>query len=103
MKAQKAGEEELGRAIRKAMDLGRYVILPHARQRCRERQVDDLDIQFVLEHGRRVKARDKYDSFLDAWSYCLEGQTLDERSLRVIIALLEHLVVVTVVVLEEKK
>lgn len=73
-----------------------------ARQRCRERQLDDLDIAFVLEHGRRVKARDRYDSLLEGWSYCLEGQTLDERSLRVIVVLLEQLGVVTVVVIKKK-
>ncbi len=81
---------------------GDYLILPHARIRCTQREVSAVDIEYALEKGRRIKRRDRFDEGLQRWSYAYEGNNIDGEFLRVIIAFIQKLVVVTVVKLGEK-
>lgn len=60
---------------------GRYRILPHARQRCDERDVSAADIEHAVAQGHRVRARDRFEQAWSAWSYCFEGKTLDDGRL----------------------
>ena len=97
MKEQKLKELILIGQVKKAIETGEYVILPHARIRCIERDVAPADIEYVLEKGRRVKSRDRFDENLKRWSYCFEGRTIDKKPTRVIIAFIEKMAIVTVV------
>lgn len=96
-KPPKHSETTLLSVVRNALEAGDYVILPHARQRCLERDVSAPDIEFVLLHGRRVKSRDRFDSSWQRWSYGFEGKTVDGDELRVIVVLLDQLGIVTIV------
>ena len=98
-KSPKADEQVLREAVHVAIETGEYIILPHARQRCRERDVSAMDIEFVLAHGHRAKARDRFAPSLRRWSYGFEGRTIDGNQLRVIVAILERLGIVTVVII----
>lgn len=83
--------------VRAAINDGEYRILPHARQRCSEREVSAPDIENALESGRHVARRDRYDEAYADWSYCFEGPSVDGVDLRVVVAFDEWMLIVTVV------
>ena len=85
------------------MASGRYRILPHARQRCTERDVAAADMENVLEAGHRVRVRDRFEEPYAAWSYCYEGKAIDGENLRVVVAFEDWMLVVTVVRLSDNK
>lgn len=87
--------------VREAVTSGEYRILPHARQRCTERDVSAPDIENALEGGRHVPRRDRYDEPSGGWSYCFEGRTVDEKPLRVVVAFEDWMLIVTVVRLDD--
>lgn len=97
MKAPKLERQELLDRVAQALATGEYRVLPHARQRCSERDVSVPDIEAALEQGHHVPRRDRYDDRLASWSYCLEGHSVDRESLRVIVAFEGWMLVVTVV------
>jgi hypothetical protein len=85
--------ERVGEAVRS----GRYRILPHARQRCGEREVSAPDIENALEQGHPVARRDRFETGTSDWSYCFEGPSVDGNPLRVVVAFEGWMLVVTVV------
>jgi hypothetical protein len=97
VKASKLDRQELLGRVANAVQTGEYRIMPHARQRCSERDVSVPDIEFALEHGHYVPRRDRYDDQFGSWSYCFEGESIDGQPLRVILALDDWMLVVTVV------
>lgn len=103
MKAPKLDRRELIRLVREAVASGSYRILPHARQRCSEREVSAPDIECALENGHPVPRRDRRDLVAGDWSYCFEGRTMDEELLRVVVAFEDTMLVVTVVRLETRE
>jgi hypothetical protein len=96
-KLLKIEEKSLIDGVKKSIATGNYIILPHARIRCTEREVSAADIEYVLEKGRRVKVRDRFDKQLQRWSYAYEGNSIDGEPLRVVIAFIQKLAIVTVV------
>lgn len=96
----KIDEKKLINDVKESIISGDYIILPHSRIRCIERDVSAADIEHVLELGKRVKKRDRFDASLQRWSYAYEGLSIDGELLRVIITFLPKLAVVTVVKLE---
>ena len=103
MKTPKLMRAELLERVVEAISSGRYVILPHARQRCSERDVAAPDIEHALEKGHPVPKRDRYEEAYRSWSYCFEGPTVDEVPLRVVVAFEASMLVVTVVRLDEQE
>ncbi len=96
----KLEKEELVARVAEAVANGTYRILPHARQRCDERDVAAADIECALEMGHPVPRRDRYDAIAGDWSYCFEGCTVDDDTLRVIVAFEDWMLVVTVIRLD---
>ena len=97
MKLIKVDEKSLINNVKKSIATGDYIILSHARIRCTERDVSAADIEYALEKGRRIKVRDRFDEVLQRWSYAYEGNSIDGEPLRVIIAFIQKLAIVTVV------
>jgi hypothetical protein len=93
----KLERNELVGRVREAIASGWYRILPHARQRCSERDVSAADIECALERGHPVPRRDRFDRVAGDWSYCFEGTSVDEDRLRVVVAFEDTMLVVTVV------
>ena len=91
-KLLKTDEKFLIDKVKKSIATGDYIILPHARIRCTEREVSAADIEYALERGRRMKVRDRFDEVLQQWSYAYEGNSIDGEPLRVIIAFIQKLV-----------
>jgi Domain of unknown function (DUF4258) len=100
-KKPKFERSELIGRVHDALQTGKYWILPHARQRCTERDVSATDIEVALEARRHVPRRDRFDVSAGDWSYCFEGPTLDGEPLRVIVAFAESMLIVTVVRLDD--
>ena len=96
-KPGKLDEKLLAAIVEKSIATGDYIILPHARIRCTQRDVSAADIEYALEKGRRIKKRDRFDEGLQRWSYAYEGNSIDGEHLRVIITFVKKLAVVTVV------
>jgi hypothetical protein len=88
--------------VHEAVASGEYRILPHARQRCSERDVAAPDIENALMTGRHVPRRDRYDEPYQAWSYCFEGASVDSDALRIVVSFDDWMLVVTVVRLGDK-
>lgn len=103
MRPVKLERHDLVAKVQDAISTGRYRILPHARQRCTERQVAAPDIEYALECGHPVPRRDRYDEGGRSWSYCFEGPTVDREPLRVIVAFEDLMLVVTVVRLTARR
>ena len=96
----KLAKDELFAQVAQSVTEGTYVILPHARQRCTERDVAAPDIEEALSKGRYTPRRDRYDEDLCSWSYCFEGRAVDGDRLRVVVAFEDWMLVVTVVRLD---
>ena len=99
----KIAEAELAQRVLQAVTSGRYRILPHARQRCTERDAAAADIENVLDAGHRVRVRDRFEGHYAAWSYGYEGKAIDGEQLRVVVAFEDWMLVVTVIRLNESK
>ncbi len=97
MNPPKLPRAELLQRVAEAISSGNYVILPHARQRCSERDVAAPDIEHALETGHPVPRRDRFDDAYDSWSYAFEGPTVDDTPLRVVVAFDGPMLIVTVV------
>jgi hypothetical protein len=97
VKGPKLETGELRKMVTEAITTGQYRILPHARQRCTERDVSAPDIEVALGKGRHVARRDRYDERHGSWSYCFEGSSVDEEPLRVVVSFEGWMLVVTVV------
>ena len=93
----KLADDLLAQRVSHAVATGRYRILPHARQRCSERDVAAADIEYALVAGHRVRARDRFERNYEAWSYCYEGEAIDGEALRVVVAFDGWMLVVTVI------
>lgn len=103
LRSPKLDPEDLSKRVAEAIATGRYRILPHARQRCTEREVSAPDIANALERGHPVPRRDRDDEGPASWSYCFEGPTVEEEPLRIVVAFEAWMLVVTVVRLGGKE
>ena len=99
----KLARGELVKRVAESVASGQYRILPHARERCRERDVSVPDIECALEHGHPVPRRDRFDTVAGDWSYCFEGRSVDDEALRVVVAFEGWMLVVTVVRLDTRE
>ena len=79
--------------IKKVMDeirrIGRERVVPrpHAISRERTRQIDRADWEYVLfESGKYIRGHDRYCNNRKSWSYRIEGLTIDDWVLRVVVA-----------------
>lgn len=81
------------RRIKRLWDEGNVIVLPHARKRMAERDLDLLDIQHVVRYGNIVE-HSKPDHL---WRYKITGKALDKRTASVLVEIDAHsLIVVTV-------
>ena len=97
MRTPKLARQDLLDRVSRAIETGRYRILPHARLRCNERRVSAPDIEAALQAGRYIPRRNRYDERHRDWSYCFEGASVDGDPLRVVVAFADCMLVVTVV------
>lgn len=84
--------------IRDHLEADHYRFTVHAEERCAERAVTDVEVEFVLRNGWHEKRKDKFDDAHQAWNYAIRGQTLDaDKDLRVVISFDEDMLIITVI------
>ena len=76
--------EKVLELVQQCIKEGRWYDTRHATDRQSERSISRLEIKQALNRGRHVPSRDRYDAM--GWSYAIEGKTVDNRFLRIIVA-----------------
>lgn len=71
--------------VRARVDGGLLRYSTHASERMDEREITEFEVESVLSSGSWVKRRDRYEEEHKSWSYCFEGDSIEERSLRIIV------------------
>jgi ribosomal silencing factor RsfS len=90
--------------IRQKARSGEFIILPHAMQRKKERDITVVDIIHVLIHGEHEESKDQYQIKYRTWNYAVRGKTLDNRDLRIAVSFDENqLLIITVFRLGRRK
>lgn len=77
--------------IRKCLDQGKYLPRNHARERQEERNIELVDVKFVLKNGYHEKRKTTFSEEFNTWKYAIRGRTLDEVDIRVIVAFDENI------------
>jgi hypothetical protein len=89
-------DNELLKKVREHIGNGTYRISRHALE---EMEADDLtipDIKHVLINGRRAKEKDMYSNEWQGWKYAIQGKTMDNKEIRVIVAFEKQMLIITV-------
>lgn len=84
---------------KKCIDAGNYLPTFHAECRQLERNITLLDALYVIKHGYREPKHDQYKVEWQSWNYALQGTTLQNETVRVIISFDEttRLLIITVI------
>lgn len=86
-----------------AVKAGRLLYSDHANNRMRERGIIKPEVEFILNHGHHEARKDQLNEEFSAWDYAIRGKTLDGRSLRVVVAVIDpNVLVVTTIDLDKK-
>jgi hypothetical protein len=72
-----------------------YLETEHAKQRMRERVITRQEVWHVLVNGWREPRKDTWSEEFNEWKYAMRGTTLDGRVLRVIMAVVNSVIVIT--------
>lgn len=78
---------ELTRIVRESVAAGRFRPSKHAFDRMQERRVTIAEALQVLKVGHHKPSKDEYDEDEKEWNYAFEGKTVDDRPLRVPVAI----------------
>ncbi len=103
VKPRKKTDKELWKLITQKIENVEYLILKHARERQKQRNITDLDILDILEnkkkrHRRRNKKKDQYQENFSDWSYCIEGFDLNGEKIRIAISFDEKMMLIITVI-----
>ena len=81
--------------VREYVQRDKWSFSQHAFQRKMERDIDVLDVSYVLTHGYHESRKTKYNEARNSGNYAIRGVTLDGVDIRVIVTFipLECLVV----------
>jgi hypothetical protein len=89
--------KNLLREIKEHLENGTYILTEHAAERLSERRVRLTDVLYVLEKGQHERKKDSFDRENQCWKHAIRGKTIDRIDIRVIVALKNDLVIITVI------
>ena len=89
--------KNLLKEVKEHLRKGTYILTEHAAERLSERRVHLTDVLHVLENGQHEQKKDSFDGEYQCWKYAIRGKTTDRIDIRVIIALKNDLVIITVI------
>ncbi len=89
--------EKLLDKIREFIRKEKYRFTAHAIERRVQRAISVQDTRYVLTHGFHEKSKTTFDERNKAWNYAIRGKTLDNKDLRIIVAIDEELIIITVI------
>ena len=101
-KPHKKTDKVLWELLTHKISIGSYIFLKHAKERLRERCINDIDVIDILEDRinrkrRRNKSKDTYETGHHDWNYCIEGRDLEGHKIRIIISFDSNLMLVITV------
>jgi adenine-specific DNA methylase len=81
---------------------GAYNFVLHARKRLQEREVTIQEVMQIIRDGYHEARRDEFKPEFGEWNYAIRGKTLDDRKLRLAIAIKSGgMLVITAIDLEK--
>jgi len=87
-----------------AVENGQLLYSSHASARMGERNIIKPEIEYVLETGHHEARKDKFNEDFGSWDYAIKGKTVDNRYLRIIIAIIHpNVLIVTAIDLTRGK
>lgn len=95
--------ENVLRRAKQCIAKGLYRYTAHAEVRKLERSITEEDALYVIENGWLVPNRDDFCEVYRNWKYALEGKTLQDELLRVIIGFDENMLLIITVMNISKK
>lgn len=96
-----AKHEKVIETVRTAVAERRVFLTDHANERLAERNITASEMRYVLLNGFHEAKKDRFDLLHAEWDYSIRGKTVDERALRIVIAISSPgIIVVTAIDLE---
>jgi len=91
--------EDVAEIVAARVEAGRWRLSGHAESNMQKREVIQPEVRKVLTSGRRHSDYDEWKPEYESWNYALQDETVDRRTLRVIVAFApnDDVVVVTVI------
>ena len=89
--------ENLIEAIKQHLETGNIRFSEHAITRKKERRISPQDAVYVLRNGYHEKRKTTFDELNNTWKYAVRGKTLDKEDLRIVVAIVDEVVVITVI------
>lgn len=90
--------------VRAAVENGQLLYSSHALARMGERNIIKPEIEYVLETGHHEARKDKFNEDFSSWDYAIKGKTVDNRHLRIVIAVIDpNVLIVTAIDLTRGK
>jgi len=87
-----------------AVKAGQLLYSDHANERLRERMIVKPEVEAILTNGHHEARKDQFSERHAAWDYAVRGKTVDGRSLRIIVALIDpKMLIVTAIDLDKKE
>lgn len=87
-----------------AIRSGYVLYTSHANIRMRERRIIKPEVEHILTHGHHEAKKDQFNDEFRSWDYAIKGKTLDGRTLRIIIAVVDpNILVITTIDLDAKE
>jgi uncharacterized protein DUF4258 len=74
-----------------------YRVSVHALQRLEQRSISLREILYVLKNGYHEEAYSVFEVKRQSWKYAIRGKTPDAVDLRVIVAFVEKMAIITVI------
>ena len=71
---------------KRCIEMGKYIATFHAECRQLERDITLPDALHVIKTGYRDKKHDKFKEEFNSWNYAINGQTLQNETVRAIIS-----------------
>ncbi len=101
MKKQRPPQiENLLEVVREHVEKGSFRFSEHAIIRKKERAISPQDAVYVLKNGYHEKRKTSFDEINKAWKYAIRGKTIDKENIRVIVAVVEEVIIITVIKLD---
>ncbi len=89
--------------IKKLVARDRFRFSKHAIERQVQRSIHPHDALYVLTNGVHEKKKTSFDPVFHTWKYAVRGKTEDGVDIRVIVALVSEMIIITVIRLTKKK
>jgi hypothetical protein len=101
---KKKTDSELWSLLIQKLSEGNYIFLEHAKMRLKDRGMIDIDILDILENKnnrkrKRNKSKDTYTPGYQDWNYCIEGNDLSGKKIRVIVSFDDQFLLIITVIL----